>query len=71
MKPTMEIPDELYRQEKVKSAPEGRPLREPGGGEPRPSWFGALRKRVRRVQTHDIDSIRESIARGLAAERGR
>jgi hypothetical protein len=100
MKATMEIPDELYRQVKAKSALEGRAVREvaeelflgyvgqvgrphsasvrqgPDGrrglhGQRLPSWFGVLRKRARRVQTHDIESIRESIARGVAAERGR
>ncbi len=97
----MEIPDELYRQVKAKSALEGRAVREVtedlfwgyvgqenrsrsggeravpgdrrrlGDREPYPPWFGVLRKRARRVQRHDIDAIRESIARGIAAERGR
>jgi len=96
----MEIPDELYRQVKAKSALEGRAVREvaeelfrryvgqdgpsrrgrkrvePDGrllldGEAVPSWFGVLRKQAKRVPTHDIEAIRESIARGVAAERGR
>ncbi len=100
MKATMEIPDELYRQVKAKSALEGRTIREvaeelftgyvhpnrsstdagsgetrgPGGpllieGEPAPSWFGALRDRTRRIEQHDMEAIRASIARGIAAER--
>lgn len=88
----MEIPDELYRQAKAKSALEGRPIREvaielfssyvagslrrqPKSGdnddsspvldrEPTPAWFGILRDKASRVASHDLDAIRESIARG-------
>ncbi len=99
MKATMEIPDDLYRQVKAKSALEGRPVRavavelfrryvgldkssqqEPGGrdpgirrqidGEPVPEWFGSLRKSAREVKQHDMEAVRESIARGITAERG-
>lgn len=96
MKVTIEIPEELYRQVKAKSALEGRPVREvaeelfrrflEGGalasrssepspppsriaGEPVPKWFGSLRKYAQRVETHDMEAIRESIARAVAAER--
>lgn len=93
----MEIPDELYRQVKAKSALEGRPVREvavemfrryvglepaergPGAGDleeaavvdgkPAPPWFGALRAQARRVGKHDLEAIRESVARGMARER--
>ena len=99
MKATMEIPDELYRQVKAKSALEGRPVREvavelfqryvgldepselgregrgPKGrhvidGEPAPAWFGALRRFAQAVKRHDMEAVRESIARGIAADRG-
>lgn len=98
MKATMEIPDELYRQVKAKSALEGRAIREvavelfrgyvglegpseAGGedarargpllidGEPVPAWFGVLRKPGRRVRRHDLEAIRDSIARGITLER--
>lgn len=98
MKATMEIPDELYRQVKAKSALEGRPIRavavelfqryvqpdeasshEPEGrdsrvrqlidGEPVPEWFGSLRKSARGVKRHDMEAVRESIARGITAGR--
>jgi len=96
MKATMEIPDELYRRVKAKSALEGRAVREVAEelfrsyveerpqagqraarratsrlaeGEPAPPWFGALRKYAQRVERHDMDSIRESIARGIVRER--
>ncbi len=91
----MEIPDELYRQVKAKSALEGRPVREvtvelfrryvglnessglvPGDretrqidGEPVPEWFGVLRRSSRGVKRHDMEAIRESIARGITADR--
>jgi len=96
MKATMEIPDELYRRVKAKSALEGRAVRqvaeelfrsyvderpqagEPEArpaesqlteGEPAPPWFGTLRKYAKRTERHDMDSIRESIARGIVRER--
>ncbi len=96
MKATMELPDDLYRQVKAKSALEGRPVREvaielfrryvglgepsecaPGDreagrqlhGEPVPEWFGILRQSARRVKRHDLAAIRESIAKGVAADR--
>jgi hypothetical protein len=97
MKVTIEVPEDLYRQVKAKSALEGRPVREvaeelfrgfvhgprptPGAeaepdrpvlaGEPVPEWFGALKSYARRVDRHDMDSIRESIARGVSEDRGR
>jgi hypothetical protein len=98
VKATIEVPDELYRQVKAKSALEGRAVREvaielfrgyvghqaaaPRGeltvgeaaarafaGREIPAWFGAFEKYARRVERHDMDSIRESIGRGVAAER--
>jgi hypothetical protein len=100
VKTTIEVPDELYRRVKAKSALEGRAIKdvtaelflsyvedETGGRERRevgeaggqmtlpereaaPSWFGVLRPYAQRVKDHDFRSIRESIARGVAAERG-
>ena len=93
MKATMEIPDELYRQVKAKSALEGRPVREvaielfrryvglgelgdrnlegqqPADSEATPEWFGVLRSSARTVERHDMEAVRESIARGVAADR--
>jgi hypothetical protein len=40
------------------------------GGREVPSWFGILEKYARRVERHDMDAIRESIARGVAIEHG-
>ncbi len=100
MKATLEIPDELYRRVKAKSALEGRPVREVAvellrsyvdsplsrdaaigdapppaselvDGEPVPSWFGTFREAACRVGRHDLDEIRESIARGIAEDRER
>ena len=97
MKATMEIPDELYRMVKAKSALEGRAIREVAvelfrryvsdkatdteqnrtpqkplliDGEPAPPWFGILRNSPRNVERHDMEAVRESIAKGIAAERG-
>jgi hypothetical protein len=88
MKATIDIPDDLYRKVKAKSALEGRPVRdvtlqlfrkwvgESGGGERtrrsgegrKPPWFGALRAYARNARgRHDLETIRESIARGRAA----
>lgn len=98
MKATIEVPDELYRQVKAKSALEGRAVREVAielfrgyvgeGSGPRPAqpsaveeagrifagreiprWFGALEKYARQVERHDMEAIRESIARGISVER--
>lgn len=97
MKVTIEVPDELYRQVKAKSALEGRPVREvaeelfrgfvhgqrpvqvaePEGDatrslivdEPIPDWFGALKRYARKGKRHDMESIRESIARGVIEDR--
>lgn len=92
----MEIPDDLYRLVKAKSALEGRPVREvavelfqhyvgltePSALEPAdraagsqidgqaaPVWFGALRRSARGVTRHDMEAVRESIARGIATDR--
>ncbi len=99
MKATIEVPDDLYRQVKAKSALEGRAVREvaielfrgyvseqsPAGDEQAtaaekaarvfegreiPPWFGVLEKYARRVERHDMEAIRESIARGIAKEHG-
>lgn len=35
-----------------------------------PRWFGTLEKYARRIERHDMGAIRESIARGISAERG-
>jgi hypothetical protein len=98
MKATIDVPDELYRRVKAKSALEGRAVREVAielfsgyvgqrapaldaeptaaeqaaqtwKGREIPRWFGALEKYARRVESHDMDAIRESIARGISAER--
>lgn len=91
MKATIEIPDELYRRVKAKSALEGLAVREvattlfyswvekPVGqstaqktdqtvGRATPAWFGGARKYALRVNRHDMESIRNSIARGRAQE---
>ena len=34
-----------------------------------PAWFGAFEKYARRVERHDMESIRESIGRGVSVER--
>ena len=34
-----------------------------------PSWFGTLGSKARAVTRHDMESIRESIARGIARDR--
>lgn len=38
-------------------------------GEPAPAWFGVLRPYAHGVKRHDIEAIRDSVARGIAAER--
>ena len=86
MKATIDIPDDLYRRVKAKSALQGQPVREvvmhlfldwvdaPGENPNRveekwtetaaPAWFGAAKTYARKVAKHDMDSVRESIARG-------
>ncbi|MEI6212348.1 MAG: hypothetical protein WCR06_12060 [bacterium] len=91
MKATIDIPDELYRRVKAKSALQGLAVREvattlfyswvednaarknaqtaeQAGNRSAPAWFGAAHKYARRVNRHDMESIRTSIARGRAQE---
>ncbi len=95
MKATLDIPDELYRRVKARSALEGRPVRSvavqlfqawleapapplgesPSGGEAltaadldRHPWLKISRKYVKPGMSHDLDEIRDAIARGSAAE---
>ena len=97
MKTTLEIPDDLYRAVKSRSAADGLSVRgvtillygdwlsRPGWipsardkvspifKEPQrnlPSWFAMGRKHVRKNADgpHDLESIRESIANGIADE---
>lgn len=89
MKATLELPDDLYRRIKARSAMEGRPVRsvavelfqkwldapaEPTAGvqdnvdlEASP-WLAITRPYVRKDISHDMESIRASIAKGWAAE---
>jgi len=94
MKTTIDMPDDLYRRVKAKSALEGRTVREvtadlyrvwlqgtaevpAGDGVPqetgrgqRPEWFGSLRHHVTHTGiAHDMESVRRSIAKGLAENR--
>jgi len=94
MKATIEVPDELYRRVKSKSALEGRAVREvavqlfrdwvdeppvhaaseagAAAGKARPSWFGSLRRYAGNARgRHDMDAIRDSIARGRAGKRSK
>ena len=94
MKATIDVPEELYRQVKAKSALEGRKVREVTVGlfrewvsgrtstadsrmpaEPLgdpPSWVGALRRYAANAGgRHDMETIRESIARGRVREGAR
>jgi len=92
MKATLDIPDELYRQVKAKSALEGRPMRavaielfqtwlcEESSNNPLERdrvlseqeqefpWLTISRKYVKSDTSHDMNAIRESIARGWSAE---
>jgi hypothetical protein len=91
MKATIDIPDELYRRIKAKSALEGLAVREVAttlfydwvedkgarknapvaghaGKRTIPAWFGAAQKYARRVNRHDMEAIRISIARGRSEE---
>ena len=93
MKATIDVPDDLYRRVKAKSAMEGRTVRavvvelladwlegNQTGSRPasersqetksrRPDWFSSLRKYARPSLSHDMASIRQSIGRGLEANR--
>ena len=93
MKATVDIPVDLYRQVKAKSALQGRRVREVTvelfrqwisatdrgaagasieSGDRPPPWFGALRRYAANARgRHDMDSIRESVAKGRAERRGR
>ncbi|MCC5841253.1 MAG: hypothetical protein JJT96_14140 [Opitutales bacterium] len=92
MKATFEIPDDLYRRVKARSALEGRPLRSVAlelfqnwlnapeqptdSQEDRPSpaeiekfpWLQITRPYIREGMSHDLDEMREAIARGWGAE---
>jgi hypothetical protein len=87
MKATLDIPDDLYRRVKARSALEGRPLRsvavellqswldasasvpaEPVASEDNAPWLAITRRALRPGQSHDLESIRGSVAAGWAAE---
>ncbi|MCX6875585.1 MAG: hypothetical protein NTW21_17525 [Verrucomicrobia bacterium] len=94
MKATLEIPDDLYRRVKARSALEGRPIRlvavqlfqawleapaPPQQAAPpeetlteadfeRFPWLKTSRKYLKPGMSHDMDDIKEAIARGSAAE---
>jgi hypothetical protein len=38
-------------------------------GEPLPTWFGMLEKYAHQVKQNDMESIRQSVAGGITAER--
>lgn len=94
MKATIEIPDNLYRRVKSKSALEGHTVREvaiqlfsqwadgvtsaaPAGVSEKqaplkksvPVWFGRVNRYAKKAQGgHTIETVRESISRGIARE---
>lgn len=93
MKATLDIPDDLYRRVKARSAMEGRPVRsvaiqlfenwldaprsdsaESAGVAVDPAkrgiapWIAIARKHLKPGMSHDMDEIREAIAKGSAAE---
>ncbi len=92
MKATLDIPDNLYRSVKARSALEGRPLRSiaielfqnwlqapptpPQSDQNDPTseelakypWLAISKNYVKPGVSHDMEDIRESIARGWAAE---
>lgn len=93
MKATLDIPDELYRRVKARSALEGRPVRSvavqlfqqwldaPVRKETQPEadtlteadyerspWLRISRKYIKPGMSHDMDEIREAIARGWGEE---
>ncbi len=94
MKATLEIPDDLYRNVKARSALEGRSLRSVAeelfrnwlASEPSSTasgeeaiteeeiakypWLVLTRKHVNPSLSHDMEDIRNSIARGRAGEFG-
>jgi len=51
-----------------KAARKDVPAAERVGHRSAPAWFGAAHKYARRVNRHDMESIRTSIARGRAQE---
>ena len=97
MKATIDVPDDLYRRVKAKSALQGRAIRDVtaelfesyvrGGSSAAssgatsawseesevrerhvPTWFGIARRLGARSADPSMEAIRESIARGWAAE---
>jgi hypothetical protein len=91
MKATIDVPDELYRQVKSKSALQAQTVREvtvslyrnwlaspvvdrtahlPKKNSPPPAWFASARRYAERCDTHDLDSVRESIAQGRQTTEG-
>lgn len=93
MKATLDIPDDLYRRVKARSALEGRPIRSVAvqlfqdwleapvqkvappeedqlteDDYQRFPWLRISRNYLKPGMSHDMDDIREAIARGSAAE---
>jgi hypothetical protein len=79
MKATIDFDDTLYRRLKVEAARRGRTIRElvdegvryvlnapvpPKRAEPNETdWFGSLRKYAGNAESHDLASMRDSVAR--------
>ncbi|MDR1498521.1 MAG: hypothetical protein LBS59_09020 [Puniceicoccales bacterium] len=61
MKVMPDLPEDLYRKAKAKSALSARPPRLP-----RPVWFGMVRSHATETARHDMASVRAGIVRGHA-----
>ena len=95
MKATLDIPEELYRRVKARSALEGRPIRAvavqlfqdwlaaPASAPKeapeetlteaeiaRSPWLKISQKYIKAGMSHDLDEMREAVARGSAKEYG-
>lgn len=70
-----EVTVELYQryigqEEEPEPGPHQAPMAQsPREGRTIPPWFGAVGGSARAVKRHDMGSIRESIARGIARDR--
>lgn len=71
-RPVREVTEELFRgylDESAEPASGHQDEEHLIDGEPAPPWFAVLRHHARKIERHDMASIRRSIARGVVRER--
>lgn len=68
-RPLRELALELFRAYLGTSQTQAKPLTRPASSRVAPAWFGRFKEAAQKVERHDMEAVRSSIARGIARER--